>query len=63
MKNPAAVDVLIELLNDEEVAGHALMGLAKLKAHKSRPHIERFLNHAKPWIRTEASKALAKLEN
>jgi HEAT repeat protein len=61
MKNPAAVDVLIELLNDEELAGHALMGLGKLKAQKARPHIENFLNHPKPWVRKEASKALAKL--
>jgi HEAT repeat protein len=61
MKNPTAVDVLIELLNDDEVAGHALIGLAKLKAQKSRPHIERFLNHPKPWVRKKASKALAKL--
>ena len=61
MKNPAAVDVLINLLNDDEIAGHALMGLAKLKAQKSRPYIERFLNHPKPWVRKEASKAFAKL--
>jgi HEAT repeat protein len=61
MKDPAAVDVLIELLNDEEVAGHALMALGKLKAQKARPHIESFLNHQKPWVRKEAKKALAKL--
>ncbi len=61
MKNPAAVDVLIELLKDEEVAGHALMGLGKLKVQKARPHIENFLNHPKPWVRKEATKALAKL--
>lgn len=61
MKNPAAVNVLIELLHDDEIAGHALMGLGKLKAQKARPYIERFLNHPKPWVRKEATKALAKL--
>jgi HEAT repeat protein len=61
MRNPAAVDVLIKLLEDDEVAGHALMGLAKLKAHRARPYIERFLKHPKAWVRKEASKALAKL--
>ncbi len=62
MKNPAAVDVLIELLGDEEVAGHAIMALGKLKAEKARPYIERFLDHPKAWVRREAKKALAKLD-
>jgi HEAT repeat protein len=62
MKNPAAVDVLIELLDDDEVAGHALMALGKLKAQKARSHIEGFLNHPKAWVRKEASKALVKLD-
>ena len=61
MKSAVAVDVLIELLNDDEVAGHALMALGKLKAFKARLHIERFLDHGKPWVRKEARKALAKL--
>jgi HEAT repeat protein len=61
MKNPAAVDVLIKLLNDDEVAGHALMGLGKLKAQKARPDIEKFLDHPTQWIRKEARKTLAKL--
>jgi hypothetical protein len=62
MKNPATVDVLIKLLNDDEVAGHALIALGKLKSQKARIHIERFLNHPKPWIRKEAMKVLKKLE-
>jgi hypothetical protein len=62
MKNPAVVDVLIELLGDEEVAGHAIMALGKLKAEKARPYIERFLDHPKAWVRREAKKALAKLD-
>ena len=61
MKDPRAVDVLIELLEDDEVAGHALIALRKLKAEKARPHIERFLNHPKTWVRNEAKKALEKL--
>jgi HEAT repeat protein len=61
MKNPRAVDVLIELLNDDEVVGHALKALGKLIAQKARPQIEHFLNHAKPWVRREADKALAKI--
>jgi len=47
MKDPPSVDVLIELLEDEEVAGHALLAPGKLKAGKAKPYIEPFLNHEK----------------
>ena len=57
-----AVDVLLELLADEEVAGHALTALGELKAKKARSDVERFLNHPKPWVRKEAAKALAKIK-
>jgi hypothetical protein len=57
-----AVDVLIELLGDDEVAGHAVVALGKLKAQKARAHIERLTKHANPWVREEASKALARLD-
>lgn len=62
MRNPAAVDVLIELLDDRDVAGHAVMGLGKLKAAKARSKIEPFLQHEKAWVRKEAKKALAKID-
>jgi HEAT repeat protein len=63
MSNPHATDVLMELLNDEEVAGHAVMGLGKLKARAARPAIERFLQHPKSWVRKEAKKALASIDS
>ncbi|TAK33868.1 MAG: HEAT repeat domain-containing protein [Chloroflexota bacterium] len=62
MKNPRAVDVLIELLDDEEVAGHALMALRKLAPPRARSYIERFVNHPTTWIRNEAKRALAKID-
>ncbi len=62
MKDPRAVDVLIEMLKDEEVAGHALLALRKLKADKARPYIEPFLEHPKAWVRKEAKRALAKID-
>jgi len=61
MRDARSVDVLIELLDDDEVAGHALMALRKLKAARARPHVERFLHHPKTWVRAEAKKALAKM--
>jgi len=62
MKNPRAIDVLIELLDDDEVSGHALSSLLKLKARKARPHFERFLNDPRGWVRKIAKRAVAKLE-
>jgi hypothetical protein len=62
MRNPTAVDVLLDLLNDEDVAGHAVGALGKLKASKAKPDLERFLHHEKDWIRQAAQRALAKIE-
>lgn len=62
MKNPQAVDVLIDLLQDEEVAGHALIALRKLRPLKARPYIEPFLNHPTTWVRKEAQKAIEKID-
>lgn len=62
MKNPKVVDVLISLLSDEQVAGHALIALGKLKAEQARPFIQSFLEHPKAWVRKEARRALNKLD-
>lgn len=61
MKDPRAVDVLIELLDDEQIAGHAIIGISKLRAKKARPQLEHFLTHTKAWVRKEAAKALSKM--
>lgn len=53
--------VLLALLDDDDVAAYAVMGLGKLKAAGARPAIERFLEHPESWVRKEAKKALAKL--
>ena len=62
MKNPRAIKVLIGLLEDEEVVGHAVIALGKLRASEARSRIESLLNHPKAWIRKEAKKALAKID-
>jgi HEAT repeat protein len=59
MKNPRAVDLAISLLDEEEVAGHAIVALRKLRAKRARPFIEPFLKHPMPWIRNEANRTLA----
>jgi hypothetical protein len=62
MKNPSAVDVLIELLGDDVVAGHALSALRKLAPVRARPFIEPFVTHPRTWWRNEAKRALAKID-
>jgi HEAT repeat protein len=61
MRNPKAVDVLVEALRDEEIAGHAIAALGQLRAAKARSQVEGFVDHPKAWIRKEARKALSKL--
>jgi HEAT repeat protein len=61
-KHPRAVEVLIELLDDEEIAGHAVYALRLLAPPEARSAIERFVNHPKTWVRNQAKRALAKIE-
>ena len=56
---PEAVDVLLDLLSDSEVDGHAIMALGKLRAPAARAGLEGKLNDGRPWVRREARKALA----
>lgn len=63
MKNPQAEDKLIDLLEDDLVAGHAIIALGNLRSTKAYNEIRKFLNHPKSWVRKEAKKALAKIEN
>ena len=62
MKNPQAVDVLVQLLDDEDVVGHAVAALRKLSVESTRSHLQRFVSHPEAWVRNEAKKALAKLD-
>jgi hypothetical protein len=62
LKDARAIGVLIELLDDEEVAGHALLALRKLAPPEARSAIERFTDHPRTWIRNEAKRALAKID-
>jgi hypothetical protein len=52
---------LIELLNDEEVMGHAISGLSRMGDKSLIKYIEPFLNFKVKWIRKEAEKAIKKL--
>jgi HEAT repeat protein len=60
--NPRAVDVLIDLLTDEQVVGHAVMALGKLKSKAARPHIQKLSDYPIRWIRVEVAKTLEKID-
>ncbi len=62
IKDPRVVPLLHDLLRDEDVFGHAIMALGRLKSRESEPLIEKFLQHKKAWIRKEARSALAKIQ-
>jgi len=60
-KTPEAINVLVELLNDDVVAGHAAIALGKLKATQAIPALEKLNNHSKDWVRKEAERAIKKI--
>jgi HEAT repeat protein len=62
MRHPRSTEVLVEMLDDEEMVGHALMGLRKLAPVEAREAIERFVDHPKTWVRNEARRAVAKID-
>lgn len=62
LKDPQAPGILIRLLADDDVQGHAVMALGKLRVTAVRDRIEALLNHPKPWVRKEAKKALANID-
>jgi len=59
MKSRRAIPVLMELLDDEETVGHAVIALGKLRASEARERLEALTRHPKKWIQKEAKKALA----
>ena len=60
-KDPRAAPLLVELLDDEDVAAHALKALAQLKPPGVRAAVEPLVDHPQALVRREAKKTLAKL--
>ena len=70
-KDPRAPDVLVELVDDEDVAGHAILALRLYGPRSSLPHLRRAqpkLAHVakdekySPFSRQQAGKALERLK-
>lgn len=60
-KRPEAGGVLIDLLDDADVDGHAVKALRKLRVPAARAGLERMLDDDRAWVRKEAQRALAAL--
>src|SRR5215510_10956691 len=62
MQDPRAAETAMRLLDDEVVAGHAIMALGRMKAKRSRSLLKPFLQHRRAWIRREARKAVERID-
>lgn len=62
-KDPRAAEVLVALLEDNDVNGHAVSALKKVKAPAARRGLERMLQDERSWVRKDAAKALAALDS
>ena len=58
---PERIPVLIELLDDQEIQGHAVYSLRLLGAVEAEKKMYPFLHHEKSWIRKEAKKYYTKI--
>jgi HEAT repeat protein len=65
MKDPRAVGVLMELLDDPEVSLAAIRALGRLgaRARPARAKIERFVQRPESWVRKDALKALKRIDS
>ena len=61
-KSPRAVNVLLELLQDDKVVEHALTVLGTLREQRAKQPIQRLLHHPQPQVRKAARRALAKID-
>lgn len=55
-------NVLIDLLNDKDVTGHALEAIKKCGLPEDIPYIEPYLLHKMTWIRREAERAITQIK-
>lgn len=53
--------ILLPLLDDDSVAGHAVIALGKVGGPEAIEALERLSGHSKPWIRKEAKKAITRI--
>ncbi|MBO0846257.1 MAG: HEAT repeat domain-containing protein [Nocardioides sp.] len=57
-----AVDVLLGLLDQHDVSGHAVKALAKLKDPRSLDGLRRMTDDSRAWVRNSAKRTIQRLE-
>jgi len=72
VQDPRAISVLISLLNEEEIAGHVLVGLRRqlkrenvrssIRGEEVKSAVTPFLDHPQLWVRREAKRVLKWVE-
>ena len=60
---PAQIPTLIALLDDPQVAGHAVYALRLVGASEAAERVRPFLDSPKTWVRQEARKYFRKIES
>lgn len=61
-KDPRIVTKLISLLDDEDVQGHAIYALGRLKSKIALNNIKTFLTDSRTWLRNAAKKSVEQIE-
>jgi len=60
-KRPEAVDVLLQLMDDHDISGHAVFALSKRSNPRARAAFEEKLTDDRPWVRKKAALGLRKI--
>jgi len=62
LKDARGIPILIDLLDEEDVVGHAVEALGLLKAAEAQSHLLKLKRHPRTWVRKEVEKALKRIE-
>ncbi|MBO9045807.1 HEAT repeat domain-containing protein [Curtobacterium flaccumfaciens pv. flaccumfaciens] len=60
-KRPEAVDVLLQLMDDHDISGHAVFALSTRSNPQAREALEEKLTDDRPWVRKKAALGLRKI--
>jgi phosphoglycolate phosphatase-like HAD superfamily hydrolase len=60
-KRPEAVGVLLQLMDDHDISGHAVFALSKRPNPQAREAFEEKLTDDRPWVRKKAALGLRKI--
>lgn len=63
LPGPRTVSILMDLIDDDDVRGHAVMALGRLRAVEARSRVQAVLSDKRPWVRSEARKALKRMSS